>query len=108
MFMNADLTPPRDPDIDQSLAGLLEKLVDVDGNAALAARLEAAITEASALIARVEKVLASADFARELTACRAGMEKILAAAKIHTESTAKFQREWARRLKIARDNEITI
>jgi hypothetical protein len=105
-MMMTDSLPPRDPDIEQPLSGLMENLVDPAGNADRAARLAAVITEANELISRLAQAHASVDFARELKACQRAMENILAEVKSHAKNSEKFEREWASRLKKFRDNGI--
>jgi hypothetical protein len=91
-------TPPRDPEIEVPFSGIIEKMVDSDGNVQRAAELERLIAEAGNIIARLNGLVTGADFAKELTDLQVSMQRLRTDAKRQAEVRSKYDHEITRRL----------
>ncbi|MGA2056916.1 MAG: hypothetical protein ABSG88_16575 [Bradyrhizobium sp.] len=99
------IQPPIDPEIEAPLSKVIEGLVDADGNVQRAAELEGLIAEAGNIIAKLNRLLTGADFAKELKELQMAMQKICADAQRQVEIRSKFNNEFRRRLELMKKSE---
>jgi hypothetical protein len=97
-------TPPRDPEIEAPFSGIIEKLVDAEGNLQRAAELERLIVEARDIIVKLTRLLTGADFAKELSELQARIQRVQGDAKRQAEVRRKYKTEFDGRLSKMKEN----